>query len=197
MILQRIINTNVSARIRQFDALSRSVQLGNMSGSMPPIRTSVNLAYVKYSAKSFPSVEPAKQRLFNNTLLKSVSLAPQTRMASTTQGDHVRLWVFERVVSAALPLLIPAALVLEKPVLDGILAVLISIHTHWGLEAIVIDYVRPIVFGPLLPKLALIALNVLTATVLAGLLVLIYNGPGISKSIKNAWAIGKKGSSTN
>jgi succinate dehydrogenase (ubiquinone) membrane anchor subunit len=59
------------------------------------------------------------------------------------------------------------------------------------LEAIILDYARPIVVGTLVPKVAFFMLNLLSAVTLAGLLVLIYNGPGLTKAIKNGWAIGK------
>ena len=60
-----------------------------------------------------------------------------------------------------------------------------------GLEAIIVDYARPIVVGPVVPKVLMASLYAISALTLAGLLVLIYNGPGISKSIKQGWAIGK------
>lgn len=58
-----------------------------------------------------------------------------------------------------------------------------------GLEAIVLDYARPIVVGTLVPKVAFFMLNLLSAATLAGLLVLIYNGPGLTKIIKYGWTI--------
>ena len=60
-----------------------------------------------------------------------------------------------------------------------------------GLEAIIVDYARPIVVGPVVPKVLMTSLYLLSALTLAGLLVLVYNGPGISKVIKQGWAIGK------
>lgn len=60
-----------------------------------------------------------------------------------------------------------------------------------GLEAIIVDYARPIVVGTLFPKVAFLLLNVLSAATLAGLLVLIYNGPGLTKTIKSGWKIGQ------
>jgi len=59
------------------------------------------------------------------------------------------------------------------------------------LEAIIVDYVRPIVVGPVAPKVAFLMLNLLSIATLAGLFVLIYNGPGIVKIIKQGWVIGK------
>lgn len=64
-----------------------------------------------------------------------------------------------------------------------------NINLYRGLEAIVIDYARPIVVGTIVPKVAHLMLNVLSAATLAGLLLLIYNGPGLAKVIKQGWAI--------
>jgi len=60
------------------------------------------------------------------------------------------------------------------------------------LEAIILDYARPIVVGIIFSKVAFFALYLLSASTLAGLLVLIYNGPGLSKIIKEGWAIDKE-----
>lgn len=61
-----------------------------------------------------------------------------------------------------------------------------------GLEAIITDYARPRVVGPLLPRLLHLSLIFLSAITLCGLFLLINNGPGVSKAIKEAWAIGKE-----
>lgn len=45
--------------------------------------------------------------------------------------------------------------------------------------------------GPVVPKVAFLMLNLISITTLAGLFVLIYNGPGIVKIIKQGWAVGK------
>ncbi|KAL2722863.1 hypothetical protein V1478_009726 [Vespula squamosa] len=115
----------------------------------------------------------------------------QCRFANTG-GNHVRLWVTEKIVSAALPILLPTSLLLENQIIDGILAVLVVMHMHWGLEAIVVDYARPIIVGTFLPKVFHLLLNLCSIVTLAGLLILIYNGPGIARSIKDAWSIGKE-----
>ena len=99
---------------------------------------------------------------------------------------------FEKLVSSALPIIIPAALIMENAALDGIMSVLVVMHTHWGLEAIITDYARPIIVGTVLPKVLHLSLFILSAVTLCGLLVLINDGPGVSRAIKNFWAIGKK-----
>jgi len=54
----------------------------------------------------------------------------QSRAASA-QGDHVRLWVIERIVSASFLSLIPAALLFESKFIDILLAAAVVMHTHW------------------------------------------------------------------
>lgn len=61
-----------------------------------------------------------------------------------------------------------------------------------GLEAIIVDYARPLVVGPVVPKALFFLLYVTSAVTLAGLLVLAINGPGITKVIKQGWAIGQE-----
>jgi succinate dehydrogenase (ubiquinone) membrane anchor subunit len=58
-----------------------------------------------------------------------------------------------------------------------------------GLEAVVVDYVRPIVFGSVIAKLALGALYVLSIVTLAGLLFFITNDVGIVLAIKQFWKL--------
>lgn len=60
------------------------------------------------------------------------------------------------------------------------------------MEALVVDYARPIIIGTFLPKVFHLLLNLCSIVTLAGLLILIYNGPGIARSIKDAWSIGKE-----
>ncbi|XP_043278687.1 succinate dehydrogenase [ubiquinone] cytochrome b small subunit, mitochondrial isoform X2 [Venturia canescens] len=112
--------------------------------------------------------------------------------ASSTHGDHVRLWQIERIVSAAFIVLLPACIMLENSVVDALFATLVVMHAHWGLEAVVLDYIRPSIFGSILPKVAFGTLYLVSALTFVGLLALIYNGPGIGKTVKNLWSIGSE-----
>jgi succinate dehydrogenase (ubiquinone) membrane anchor subunit len=58
-----------------------------------------------------------------------------------------------------------------------------------GIEAVVIDYVRPIVFGSVISKLALGAVYLLSIVTLAGLLFFITNDVGIVLAIKQFWKL--------
>lgn len=57
-----------------------------------------------------------------------------------------------------------------------------------GLEAIVTDYVRPILFGTLVPKLAHGLLLLVSAATLGGLFYFIHNDIGIANTIRKIWS---------
>ena len=98
----------------------------------------------------------------------------------------------EKLVSLALPVVIPAALICDNKLLDGAMSLLVVMHTHWGLEAIITDYARPSVVGTIVPKALHGALILLSAATLTGLCMLINNGPGVASCVKSFWAIGKE-----
>lgn len=51
------------------------------------------------------------------------------------------------------------------------------------------DYVRPILFGNVVPKVAHGILLLLSMATLGGLLYFVYNDIGIAKGIRKLWAI--------
>lgn len=186
----RVANINVFRKIRQLETLVKpgGLLVRSCNPTQFPKSTS-SLANLNRSVISNASNYPKCSILSKLSAQSTVSMT-QTRAASA-HGDHVRLWVIERIVSASFLSLIPTALLLENKFIDILLAAVVVMHMHWGLEAVILDYARPIVVGPLIPKLAFLMLNLVSAATLAGLLVLIYNGPGLTKVIKNGWAIGK------
>ncbi|KAJ3649813.1 hypothetical protein Zmor_021533 [Zophobas morio] len=115
-----------------------------------------------------------------------ILIAPQARMMS---GDHSRLWPIEKALSVSLLVLVPAAIASPHFILDNLLAVAAVAHFHWGLEAVVIDYARPIVVGNVLAKLALFLLYIISATTLGGLIYYNVNEDGIGQTIRQFWAI--------
>lgn len=62
-------------------------------------------------------------------------------------------------------------------------------HAHWGLEAIVVDYVRPVLVGNVVPKIAHGLLILFSAATLAGLVYFIQNDIGIGQAVQRLWAI--------
>lgn len=108
---------------------------------------------------------------------------------SAAGSSHAGLWTLERAISVAILGILPAALACPSKTLDTLLAVSLVMHAHWGLEAIVIDYVRPVLFGSLIPKIAPLLVVAYSAALLGGLLYFIYTDIGIAQTVRKFWAI--------
>lgn len=94
------------------------------------------------------------------------------------------MWNAERLLSAALIAVIPASFYIPSPVMNYALALSLVVHTHWGLEAIVVDYIRPSVFGATIPKVALGSLYLLSILTLAGLFYFNYSDVGLVTGLR-------------
>ncbi|XP_033325067.2 succinate dehydrogenase, subunit D [Megalopta genalis] len=189
MILEKVISGNIFRKVRQLESLAKTNVFSNSCKPPQFARSLTSLSGINRCLNS-NAIYNGGNRFLTKFPKVTAGALQQSRNAATT-GDHVRLWVIERVVSVALPIIIPAALIMENSILDAVMSILVVMHAHWGLEAVIVDYARPIVVGPVLPKVLHIALILLSAGTLAGLLVLIHNGPGVSTAVKNFWAIGK------
>uniref|UniRef100_A0A2M4AHU1 Succinate dehydrogenase [ubiquinone] cytochrome b small subunit n=1 Tax=Anopheles triannulatus TaxID=58253 RepID=A0A2M4AHU1_9DIPT len=135
---------------------------------------------------------------FPTTLAKSPVYSPNVRRfalsasRNSSAGNHVTLWNAERVVSAALLGVVPFGIMFPSFTGDTLIAVSVVMHQHWGLEAIVTDYVRPILFGTTVPKLAHGLLLIVSAATLGGLFYFNYNDVGIAGCVKKIWATKSK-----
>jgi len=105
----------------------------------------------------------------------------------SSSHDHSKLWSMERVVSASLLALIPASMALSVPGADYALALALVAHVHWGVEAIVVDYIRPSIFGAVIPKVSQGLVFLLSALALSGLWYFNYTDVGIGQGLKMAW----------
>lgn len=119
-----------------------------------------------------------------NSSSRSLAKVNLTRVLSSNAHDHSKLWVVEKAVSLGLLAVIPAAFACQSTALDYALALSLVAHIHWGLDAIVVDYIRPALFGPVIPKVALGALYLLSIAALAGLFYLNYSDVGLSTAIR-------------
>ncbi|XP_014479545.1 PREDICTED: succinate dehydrogenase [ubiquinone] cytochrome b small subunit, mitochondrial [Dinoponera quadriceps] len=192
MNLGRVAGLNIFNKVRQFETLAKPAGLlVRRCGPTQFPKPTSSFANLNRCAIANTS-NCSKYRILSKLPARLTVNISQARAASARHGDHVRTWVMERLVAVSFLALIPAALMFENKVIDAALAINIVMHFHWGLEAIIIDYVRPIVVGTIAPKIAALALNLLSAATLAGLLLLIYNGPGLAKVIKQGWAINGK-----
>ena len=106
------------------------------------------------------------------------------RSLSSNSHDHSKLWVLEKAVSLGLLAVIPAAFVCQSSILDYALALSLVAHVHWGFEAIVVDYIRPSIFGPTIPKAALGGIYLLSFAALAGLFYLNYSDVGLTTAVR-------------
>lgn len=107
-------------------------------------------------------------------------------------GNHVTLWQAERVLAVGMLGLVPAALLIPSQATDYLVSLALVMHFHWGLEAIVTDYVREALFGKAIPKVAHGALLLFSAATLAGLFMMAYKDQGIATTIRKLWAIEAK-----
>lgn len=113
-------------------------------------------------------------------------MSPVRQSAS---GNHVALWQAERVLSVGLLGLVPVSFLINSPATEYLTALAIVMHFHWGIEAIVTDYVREALFGKVIPKAAHGLLLLFSAATLAGLFTMAYKDQGLTKVVKKIWAI--------
>ena len=116
-----------------------------------------------------------RKNLFQNLISKR---------ALSASHNHGKLWVFEKVVTIGMIGVIPAAFMYQSSILDYLLALSLVAHCHWGIEAIVIDYIRPSILGPVIPKVAIGAVYLVSIAALAGLFYLNYSDVGLATAIK-------------
>uniref|UniRef100_T1JMF3 Succinate dehydrogenase [ubiquinone] cytochrome b small subunit n=1 Tax=Strigamia maritima TaxID=126957 RepID=T1JMF3_STRMM len=122
---------------------------------------------------------------------KCLSLVPVRSQKSQAYKahDHRNLWTAEKVASFVLVPLLPLAIAAPSPILDYSVAFLVGMHTHWGLEAIVIDYIRPSIFGDTIPKVSLGLLYLISAATVGGLCYFNYTDVGIGQAIRMFWKL--------
>jgi len=102
-----------------------------------------------------------------------------------------KLWGIERAVSA---LQIPALIVpflLTNPATDAMFCTLAVLHSHWGVEAIVVDYIRPSLFNgsTTIPNIAQGLIWAISVFTLGGLYYFNYTDVGIINAIKMLWKL--------
>jgi len=133
-------------------------------------------------------LSPNSNKVPKNSLVPSQYLAT-TAINNHGSGDHVKMWSAERLVSVAqIPGLIVPFL-WTTPATDALFCTVAVLHSHWGLEAIVVDYIRPSLFGgsTLIPNMAQSAVWILSLATLAGLYYFNYTDVGIVNAMKMFW----------
>ncbi|PVG02566.1 SDHD, membrane anchor subunit of succinate dehydrogenase [Serendipita vermifera] len=106
---------------------------------------------------------------------------------SRSHGSHH--WAFERLVSASLIPLTAAAAVTSGshyPVLDGILAISLVVHSHIGFDACVVDYLD-VRKNPRLGPIVKWTVRLATTGVLVGIYQFNTNDIGLTELISRVW----------
>jgi len=153
---------------------------------------------------SNPCFAPLRQGLLkskvngNQTGAAALAVKPFSLSAvrqSLPEGDcksgdnYAKLWTIERGVAIALLPLVPAAFYFTSPAMDYLVAFTFTLHAHWGIEASVIDYLRPKVVGEPIAKLGMVLVYFLSAFTLGGLCYFNYTDVGIINAIKMFWKL--------
>ncbi|KAK3894560.1 hypothetical protein Pcinc_001716 [Petrolisthes cinctipes] len=167
--------TALRAVIRQRTVGSQfaSLRLNGLYRAVAPATSTTSQVVLPFQAKHF-SVSPVTKA------------APEVEQAG---HDHVMHWTAERLLSVVLVGAIPAAVAIPHPAMEYFLALSMTVHSHWGVEAIVVDYIRPSLFGKIIPKLAVGAVYGLSFLTLGGLCYFIYTDVGIINAVKLLWKL--------
>jgi len=97
---------------------------------------------------------------------------------------HDALWRAERYLSLALLGVLPASWVIPHPLMDYAVAISLVVHVHWGVEAIVTDYIRPSIFGSVIPKVSIALVYVLSILAAGGLFLFNWTDVGLTQAMK-------------
>ncbi|XP_043937022.1 succinate dehydrogenase [ubiquinone] cytochrome b small subunit, mitochondrial [Protopterus annectens] len=115
-------------------------------------------------------------------LLSRIHVSPNVYAVSKSASQH---WRNEKALTVVLFSLFPAAFICPGPVVNYSLSAVIALHSYWGLENIITDYVH----GSATFKMAKVAILALSATTFAGLCYFNYSDVGICKAVAMLWSI--------
>ncbi|KAK4884551.1 hypothetical protein RN001_000822 [Aquatica leii] len=173
-------------------SMALSVLLRNANRTQSYFLLSKSLSVADKNISSLSAIAKSRISLFNNVnklvLNKNhISILPAVRHMSGV--DHRTLWKVERVLSAGLVVLLPACIAFPCEMLDNLTAIAVVSHFHWGLVAIVQDYLRPVVVGRFIPPVAMALAYMITGSTLAGLIFFNYTDIGIGQFIRQVWSL--------
>lgn len=143
---------------------------------------------------SITPIRPLSRAPTIATKLHDIQLGSTRVMATSSSNYHYHekppehkhdaLWRAERYLSLALLGVLPAAWFIPHPFMDYAVATSLVVHVHWGVEAIVTDYVRPSIFGPIIPKISVALVYVLSILAAGGLFLFNWTDVGITQALK-------------
>jgi len=153
---------------------------------LPGVRCGA-LASSRLSVRAFACAPLTSSQKTAKPLLerKPLTVTP----ARLSSGDHVRLWTAERALTVGLLAVIPAAVLMPTPAIETALALSLTVHSHWGVEALVHDYIRPAIFGKWFPKLSIALVYGLSAMTFAGLCYFVWTDVGLVNAVAMLWRL--------
>jgi len=120
---------------------------------------------------------------------QTISTTTRTNAAAHASHNHSTHWTIEKAISAALVGVVPLAIAVPNPALDYAVALSLTLHSHWGIEAVVVDYIRESMFGKVIPKIAVFGVYLVSSLTLGGLFYFNYTDVGIGQAIRMFWAL--------
>ncbi|XP_071447616.1 succinate dehydrogenase [ubiquinone] cytochrome b small subunit, mitochondrial [Hetaerina americana] len=129
----------------------------------------------------------SRKTVLSSGISKPFSVSPK-QLASETV-DYPKLWTVERTISIGMLALVPGAFIFPSPAMDYLLALTLVMHSHWGIEAIIKDYIRPRVVGALLANLSMGTLYILSIAALGSLCYFSYTDVGLVGLVKMLWKL--------
>lgn len=164
------------------------MSINMLGGLVRPLRlataTRVNINH--YATPSWALARTAHYRTINPQSSRVMATTTNTYHyhEKPPEHKHDKLWKAERYLSLALLGVLPAAWVIPHPMMDYAVATSLIVHVHWGVEAIVTDYIRPSIFGPIIPKISIGLVYVLSILAAGGLFLFNWTDVGITQAIK-------------
>jgi len=128
-------------------------------------------------------IKPSSFCLTNTVSRKNVlhtsSTSQQLFTVPMNRKEGASHWFAERGLSVALLVLLPVGCIYPHPLIDWSLAPALSLHTYWGVNAIIADYTPPVIAPA--AKFGWKAASVLG---FAGLLYINFNDVGLCKILQ-------------
>ncbi|KAI8945560.1 mitochondrial succinate dehydrogenase cytochrome b560 subunit D [Xylaria longipes] len=173
--------TALSAATRRAATVPASAFLSRTTPFQSPIANSA-MRVAAFHASGRRSLLPPGPQVIKGTVNDAVPVPDPT----PTHGSYH--WTFERLVAAGLvPLTVaPFAAGSLNPALDAVLCALMLVHSHAGMQSIIIDYIPKRKY-PRSFKTGMWLLNI--ATVLAGIGLYEFetNDVGVTEAVKRVW----------
>ncbi|EAU81634.1 mitochondrial inner membrane protein [Coprinopsis cinerea okayama7 len=141
-----------------------------------------SVSQVRYASQD-PNAYVPGGPVLRGTVNDATTFPPPSRAAGSYH------WAFEKILSAALVPMTAAAFVTggtQHPVLDGILGLSLIVHSHFGFDQILIDYVHKRKY-PTIAPIATWSVRAATVAAAVGVFQFNTNDIGLTELIAKVW----------